>query len=367
MTWAFQAYATGNWTTAQIYEELIARGLTTLPTPRPPVKPLAFSSVHRMLTNPYYKGDVTYKGVTYAGAHKPIVPIEVWCRVQAVLSAHNSAGDRRRRHDHYLKGTVYCGACGSRLMISNARSASNNIYPYFVCAGRHAKRTHCTRPAILVDKVEQLVADHYKTIQIPQDVRHAMLAMLDAEFAALHASIETERHQLTVEQARIQDQRRASLQAHYAGALPLDLLKEEQDRLARQLDLVTTRLDALDTTYEEARTHLHECLALAGDCQTVYACGSDTTRQMANQAFFTRIYLDADDTIRTEPTRSFGLILDPDTQQHALTWADPQPHAGTRPTRTLTHHVEGSSKTRGVELAGIEPATSCMPCKRSPS
>ncbi|MGH9074997.1 MAG: zinc ribbon domain-containing protein [Acidimicrobiales bacterium] len=194
-----------------------------------------------------------------------------------MLTAHNSAGDRRRRHDHYIKGTVYCGACGSRLMISNARSASDNIYPYFVCAGRHAKRTHCTRPAILVDKVEQLVADHHKTIQIPADVRQAMLGMLDEEFAALHSSSETERHQLTVEQARIQDQRRASLQAHYAGALPLDLLKEEQD-VAHQLDLVTARLDAFDSTYDEARTHLQECLALAGDCHSVYVCGSDTAR-----------------------------------------------------------------------------------------
>jgi site-specific DNA recombinase len=232
-----------------------------------------------------------------------------------------------------------------------------NIYPYFVCAGRHAKRTHCTRPAILVEKVEQLVADHYKTIQIPPDVRQAMLGMLDDEFAALHASTETERHQLTVEKDRIQDQRRASLQAHYAGALPLDLLKEEQDRLARQLDLVTARLDTLDSTYDEARTHLQECLALAGDCQTIYACGSETTRQTANQVFFTRIYLDTDDTIRTQPTPSFGLLLDPDTQKQALTWATLHENGQKRPTRTLIHHVEGSSKTRGVEVAGIEPAS----------
>ena len=130
---------------------------------------------------------------------------------------------------------------------------------------------------------------------------------------------------------------------------------------------MTARLDALHSTYEEARTHLQECLALAGDCQTIYACGSEATRQTANQVFFSRIYLDSDETIRTEPTRSFGLLLDPDTQQQALTWADPQQRAGNRPTRTLIHHVEGSSKTRGVELAGLEPATSCMPCKRSPS
>ncbi len=78
---------------------------------------------------------------------------------------------------------------------------------------------------------------------------------------------------------------------------------------------------------------------------------------MANQAFFTRIYLDADDTIRTEPTRSFGLLLDADTQQQALTWADQRQNASKRRTRTLMHDVEGSSKTRGVGAAGLEPTT----------
>ncbi len=83
----------------------------------------------------------------------------------------------------------------------------------------------------------------------------------------------------------------------------------------------------------------------ARDCLTVYACGSDTARRMANQVFITRIDLDADDTIRTEPARSFGLLLDPDTQQQALTWADKRQNTGKRPTRTLMHNVEGSSKT----------------------
>lgn len=123
---------------------------------------------------------------------------------------------------------------------------------------------------------------------------------------------------------------------------------------------MTARLDALHSTYEEARTHLQECLALAGDCQTIYACGSEATRQTANQVFFSRIYLDSDETIRTEPTRSFGLLLDPDTQQQALTWADKQPQAGKRPIRTLKDHVEGSSKTRGVEVTRLEPRTGAL-------
>ena len=36
-------------------------------------------------------------------------------------------------------------------------------------------------------------------------------------------------------------------------------------------------------------------------------------------------------------------------------------------TRTLFHKESGSSTNCMVEITGIEPVTSCMPCKRSPS
>ncbi|MGT5494242.1 recombinase family protein, partial [Escherichia coli] len=77
------------------------------------------SSIHRMLTNPYYKGDVRYQGVTYKGMHEPLVPPEVWYQVQTVLQTHRSAADASQVHDHYLKGTVFCGQCGSRLLVCN--------------------------------------------------------------------------------------------------------------------------------------------------------------------------------------------------------------------------------------------------------
>ena len=82
---------------------------------------------------------------------------------------------------------------------------------------------------------------------------------------------------------------------------------------------------------------------MAGDCQTVDACFSVTTQRMANEAFFTHISPGGDDNIHTEPTSSFGLLVDPDPQQQALTWADPQRHAGKRPTRVLICRVARSS------------------------
>ncbi|GAA3958402.1 hypothetical protein GCM10022231_17410 [Gordonia caeni] len=122
--WAFKAYASGNWTVSQLHDELASRGLVSLPTPKRPSKPLAVSSVHRLLINPYYKGDVVYRGTRYKGTHTALVAPEVWYQVQSVLTAHKTAAEATQVHDHYLKGTIHCGQCGSRLMSPTPRTAT---------------------------------------------------------------------------------------------------------------------------------------------------------------------------------------------------------------------------------------------------
>jgi site-specific DNA recombinase len=86
ITWAFIAYATGDWTLKRLTAELERRGLTTRPTPRSPTRPLKYSSLHKILSTPYYKGEVTYRGVRYPGRHEPLIDEVTWNRVQDVLS-----------------------------------------------------------------------------------------------------------------------------------------------------------------------------------------------------------------------------------------------------------------------------------------
>jgi len=59
--WAFEAYATGNYSTITLHEELIDRGLARVPTPKRPSKAPALSTIQKMLTNPYYKGQVSFR------------------------------------------------------------------------------------------------------------------------------------------------------------------------------------------------------------------------------------------------------------------------------------------------------------------
>ncbi|CEG94207.1 Recombinase [Propionibacterium freudenreichii] len=321
VVWAFKVYASGEWSLKQLHRELVLRGLTTRPTPRRPARSIAQSSVQRMLTNPYYKGDVRYQGVTYRGAHEAIVPPEVWHQVQTVLQMHAAASDAPQIHDHYLKGTVYCGQCGSRLLAAYAKNRYGRVYPYFVCSGRQRHPEQCTRQAMLIERVEQLIEDYYQRIQVSPTVRQAVAGMLLSEFDRLMADQSEELARLTGERDRLHDEQAKLMQAHYADAVPLSLLKTEQDRIAATLDGIERRIEAHDGEYADARDHLRDSLNLLEHCAETYARCDDANRRLCNQAFFTAIYVEDDGEIRGEFARPFDALCDPELQADALTWA----------------------------------------------
>lgn len=100
--WAFEEYATGDWSVAQLRDALEAQGLKSRTTRKMPGQPISSSAVHRMLRHPYYKGQVVFNGVIYQGSHEPLVDEMLWQRVQDLLDGRRKAGDRSWRHQHYL-------------------------------------------------------------------------------------------------------------------------------------------------------------------------------------------------------------------------------------------------------------------------
>ncbi|MCP3998458.1 MAG: hypothetical protein GY722_25835 [bacterium] len=165
MKYAFERYAEGGINLRDLLAELTGRGLDTTPDPKTPNKPLRLSHLHRLLTHPCDKGLVRYKGITYPGNHGPLVSEGTWEKVQETLQAKGRAGEKQRKHPHYHKGTVYCGDCISRLLVSNNRGRRGKVYPYFICLGRQQKRTECSQGAVLIESIEQQVEDHYDTVQ----------------------------------------------------------------------------------------------------------------------------------------------------------------------------------------------------------
>ena len=163
--WAFAAYASGAYTLDTLHDALAARGLRTRQTAKKPSQPLHRSRIAKMLANPYYLGKVPYGGVIYDGRHDAIVAADTFSRVQAVLAAHNHAGEKDRKHHHYLKGSLYC-QCGSRMSLIHA-NGNGGKYPYSFCIGR-MKRTGCQQSYRPTADVETKVARRYGSVHFAE-------------------------------------------------------------------------------------------------------------------------------------------------------------------------------------------------------
>ena len=284
---AFTEYATGQWTTKRLAAHLHDRGLTTVPTARKPAKAVSGAQLHRMLRHPYYKGVISFQGVEYAGAHEPLVDEETWSQVRAVLDSHRF-GERERQHSHHLKTTVYCGLCGARLLVQNTRNSKGDLYPYFICAKR--QRTHdCPFRAVLIDVVEDRMVELYQTIQLSAADRTQIEHYLHDELAQIEGDKAKAVRSLTTRRTNIEDRRRRLLHAHYEGAIPLDLLKEEQAKLSTELNQIERQLTAYKADAAEVRQHLTQALDLLEDCHRLYQAAPAHLKKLLNQVFFERI------------------------------------------------------------------------------
>jgi site-specific DNA recombinase len=394
ITWAFEAYATGDWTTRDLAAALADRGLLVRHQSTQVTKPLGNSYVHELLHNPYYMGLVRYRGVVYPGRHEPIVESATWYRVQELLAAKDLACERQRQHRHYLRGTLACGRCGSRLIVSHAKG-NGGVYPYFICIGRQRDKTSCTQRAISIDEVEERIAAYYGTdVQLTDEQATQLRDFLNEELTKLRTSAARECGVQRRRLGKLKLERKKLLDAHYADAIPLELLKSEQARITSEINVAERRLLAMGANFNAALRNINAAISLVGDCERAYREASDTVRRQFNQAFFTQILVDDEYTITGEYAKPFDVLLSDDLRQAAAIRANENLRTaidevlgqrqddefsltdqreqdlvlvGAETTPTPVFRGRGLSKTSLVELVGLEPTTSCMPCKRSPS
>ena len=284
---AFTEYATGNWTVRQLADHLNTLGLTIPPAPRRPAKSITATRLHEILRHPYYKGIVTFQGVEYPGKHEPLVDSQTWQTVQTILTSRRY-GERQRIHNHFLKSTVVCGQCGARLSVQNAKNSKGTIYPYFVCA-RRCRLHDCAFTAVLIDVVEDRIVELYRAIELSAEDRTQIEHYLHDELAQIEGDKAKAVRSLTTRRTNIEDRRRRLLHAHYEGAVPLDLLKEEQAELSTELNQIERQLAAYQADAAEVRQYLTQALDLLEDCHRLYTAAPAHLKKLLNQVFFDRV------------------------------------------------------------------------------
>lgn len=90
-----------------------------------------------------------------------------------VLAVHAHAGGKDRVHRHYLRGTIFCGGCGRRLIFSRATGRHGGTFDYFICPKRRNEDVHCARRSIRVERIEDGVLALYQRLELPAETVHS--------------------------------------------------------------------------------------------------------------------------------------------------------------------------------------------------
>lgn len=131
----------------------------------------------------------------------------------------------------------------------------------------------------------------YARIQLPQAWATQLDADLAKAIAGRHGHEAQQREALQRTRTRLDGERRKLLEAYYAEAISLELLRVEQQRLDRETRVVEDRLAALEATLEQWRPVLATAHRFAADCGTTYRRADGPTRKVLNQAVLQRIEL----------------------------------------------------------------------------
>lgn len=356
--WAFTAYASGEFTITQLVAELTARGLTTPPTPKRAAHALKPPQLYSVLTNPYYLGIVKFRGVSYPGRHTPLVDESTWHKCQQMFKSR-STGEKARIHNHYLKSSVFCGQCESRMIIHYSTNRAGVTYPYFVCVGRHQKRTACTMSAVNIHEAEHHIENLYKLVALTSEMIARTKSHLRMTMEAGAEAAKRTQKELLGQQTRLMERSKKLLDGHLDGTIPSDLYRPEQERINREMTAIGDRLNMLRTEFEALEQNLDDAMALTANCYDAYIRAPDALRRTFNQAFFTRILISRDESVEGELAEPFATII-----TTAKTNSGASPEGETPPAKGF-YKVTCSKETDLVDLRGFEPLTSSMRTRRA--
>ena len=133
---------------------------------------LARASIHRILTNPLYRGVINWKGKTYQGSHTPLVSPELWQACQNRL--HGKGHSREQTHRFPYRGLLTCGRCGCQLTASLIKGR----YVYYHCT---KKRGPCDQPMIRAEAMGGLLAPVVTAVHVPIDIYESLVREYEAQ------------------------------------------------------------------------------------------------------------------------------------------------------------------------------------------
>jgi len=265
---AYELYATNEYSEKEIVNILYKEGFRTRVANKEVVK----SVIHRILTDPVYRGDIRRCGVIYEGIHEGIVSRELFERVQDVLKGKNRA--KKRTHEFLYRGYMTCAVCGCKL---TATQKGENYKYYYCTNGKGLCSEH--KDYMNEFHVEALVSKLFGNIIVDKEMADLSLESYGKELLKQGSNHEAVKKSLESQLKTIETKLSNLLDVYIEGNIDKDTYNKKQNNLNTEKLLIKEQLSKLpkesaQATLEKLRKFKKYCY----DLQNLFDNGLDDVK-----------------------------------------------------------------------------------------
>jgi len=298
---AFELFSTGNYSLKAVSEEMHTRGLRTRYG-----RMYSPESMKTLLTRRFYIGRMEWKGREHKGKHKPIVPRELFYRVEEVLKRRSVDTGEKGRRKFLLRGIAYCRVCDQRL--------TGEVHPrgsYYRCLPSPHKRK-CRQPYAPVSLLDGQLEALYERLQPPrkllellkvemQEIAQRRKRIADKEIKGLRRTI----GDLENKQLRLLDEM-------LAGRVDREIYRKMDREYTEQRRRAEARLSQLEVDYDDPLDFLDKCIVVASTLSFLHERFDYEQRKNLLKAVFERIYVQNKAIVGVKLNPPFSFLLKDD-------------------------------------------------------
>lgn len=162
----FEEYATGLYSVKDMMKKCKEWGLVS----RFSGKPFDTSTIHRILNNKFYIGEMLYKDQWHKHNYETLIAPALFKTCQDIMHGRKPEEPKHFKTTEkpfIFRGLITCGECGCMVSSYRKTKPSGREYVYLKCS--HFKG-NCNNPQVNENVVLQQIEDELKNLSVPQEI-----------------------------------------------------------------------------------------------------------------------------------------------------------------------------------------------------
>jgi len=294
---AFELYNSSNYTISRLVATLYKEGFRSRNG-----KQVMKSTVHRLLSDPFYCGYIIWNGEEYEGKHKSIISETLFNEVQEKLKRKYKAG-QIKKHFHVFKGLITCAECGC--LVSWETQKGHN---YGRCKGYKI----CSRKSYVKQEVVEKKIDELLNKIKPQS--QAVLDWINKALKEKHQDkkvySKNTKESLNAELKKLENRLDKIYEDKLDGVISVEYYKKKYTEFSKKKKEIlreSGKLEKRVMNYYEIGVEIHELAYTAREKYHSDKATVDDKRTLINR-IFREIKLNSDRTLDIKYTPAFEFL-----------------------------------------------------------